>query len=56
MAAGLRLENEETLNRIYLEGDRVRYQPKNTQMDPIYVAAESVQVLGREIGVIRRMT
>ncbi len=56
VAAWLRLEEEATLKRFYIEGDRVRLQPENTQMDPIYVAAENVQVHGRVVGVIRRMT
>ncbi len=45
---------ETTLKRIYLEGSTVRLQPSNASMQPIVVPAESVQVQGRVIGVLRK--
>jgi repressor LexA len=45
---------ESTLKRIYLEGNTVRLQPSNASMEPIIVPAESVQVQGRVIGVLRK--
>lgn len=45
---------ETTLKRIYLEGDSVRLQPSNAAMQPIIVSAESVQIQGRVIGVLRK--
>jgi repressor LexA len=45
---------ETTLKRIYLEGDSVRLQPSNAAMQPIIVPADSVQVQGRVIGVLRK--
>ena len=42
-----------TLKRFYLENGRVRLQPANPAMDPIYVAADKVSVQGRVVGVIR---
>ena len=54
VAAWLPLEEEATLKRFYLEGDNVRLQPENVQMDPIILPADRVQVHGRVVGVIRR--
>jgi repressor LexA len=49
------VENSEaTLKRIYREGQNVRLQPSNAAMKPIIVAAKSVQVQGRVIGVLRK--
>lgn len=55
IAAWLPMEETATLKRFFLEGDQVRLQPENKQMDPIIVPADSVQVHGRVVGVIRRM-
>ena len=41
-----------TLKRFFKEADRVRLQPENPTMDPIY--ATNVEVKGRVIGVIRK--
>ncbi|MCA9636616.1 MAG: transcriptional repressor LexA [Myxococcales bacterium] len=52
------VEGEATVKRIYPEGDRVRLQPANATMRPIYVnRAEfrAVDVLGKVIGVYRRL-
>ena len=43
-----------TLKRLYHQGDQVRLQPANAQMEPIVVPAEAVRVQGRVIGVLRR--
>jgi len=40
-----------TLKRIYREKGRIRLQPANASMDPIYV--RNVEVQGRVIGVVR---
>jgi repressor LexA len=42
-----------TLKRFYKERDRVRLQPANGEMQPIY--ARDVQIQGKVIGVIRRL-
>jgi repressor LexA len=55
VAAWLPLEETATLKRFYLEGDTVRLQPENVQMDPIFVPAENVQIHGKVVGVIRRL-
>lgn len=46
-------DNAVTLKRFYREGPRVRLQPANVTMDPIYVEAANVRVEGRVIGVMR---
>ena len=53
--AWLRNEEEATLKRFYKEGERVRLQPANSQMEPIYVAADNVEVRGRVVGVMRML-
>jgi repressor LexA len=53
VAVWLKDERETTLKRFYLEGDRVRLQPANASMDPIYTAADNVEVQGRLVTVLR---
>ncbi|MBM4433904.1 MAG: transcriptional repressor LexA [Chloroflexi bacterium] len=43
-----------TLKRFYRERDRIRLQPANGQMQPIY--ARDVKIQGKVIGVIRRLS
>jgi repressor LexA len=53
------IENEATVKRIYREGDRIRLQPSNPRLSPIYVRSDEfreTQVLGVVIGVYRKMT
>lgn len=52
-AVWLKDANEVTLKKFYREGARVRLQPRNTTMAPIYHPAEDVQVQGRVMGSIR---
>ncbi len=54
VAAWLRDENEATLKRFYHEGDRVRLQPMNQSMEPIYTPAENVEVHGKVVTAIRQ--
>ena len=55
VAAWLKGENEATLKRFYLERRRVRLQPANEEMKPIYVNPQDVEIQGKVIGVIRKM-
>ena len=55
VAAWLQDREEATLKHFYLEGDQVRLVPANSQMAPITVAAASVAVKGRVVGVVRTM-
>jgi repressor LexA len=48
-------DNAVTLKRFYRDGGRVRLQPANVTMDPIYVDATKVHVQGRVVGVLRSM-
>jgi len=52
-AVRLKLEEETTLKRFYAEGPKVRLQPANTQMAPLIVQAENVEVLSRLVAVWR---
>ena len=54
VVAWLKNEGEATLKKFYLEGDRVRLQPANTQMSPIYSAANNVEIHGKVVAVLRR--
>lgn len=46
---------ETTLKRFYLEpGDRVRLQPANASMAPIYVSRAALQIQGKVLAVLRR--
>ena len=53
VAAWLNNEQEATLKRFYREGDRVRLQPANRTMDPIYTDAKNVKVQGKVIHIFR---
>ncbi len=54
VVAWLKTNEEATLKKFYLEGDRVRLQPANSQMDPIYCSAADVEVKGKVVSVIRK--
>ena len=53
VAAWLIKEEEATLKKYYLEGDRVRLQPANQAMEPIYTDADNVEVQGKVIAAFR---
>jgi repressor LexA len=46
---------ETTLKKVYHEGKRVRLQPANPTMDPIYAPADAVQIQGKVVLVIRQL-
>jgi repressor LexA len=46
---------EATLKRYFREKDRIRLQPANREMEPIYVRPEDVQIQGKVIALIRRV-
>jgi repressor LexA len=51
------IENEATCKRYYPEGDRIRFQPANARLKPIYVHRDQfreTQILGVVVGVYRR--
>ena len=47
-------DNGVTLKRFYRERDRIRLQPANPEMEPIY--ATELQVQGKVVGVIRKLS
>ena len=52
------IEDEATVKRFYPEGDRVRFQPSNPRLKPIYVRREDfreTQIIGVVVGVYRKM-
>jgi repressor LexA len=52
------IEGEATVKRYYPEGDRIRFQPANPSMRPIYVWAHEFRethILGIVIGIYRQM-
>ncbi len=55
VAVWLKGEKETTLKRFYLEGERVRLQPANPTMEPIYVHPSDVEIQGKVIAVIRKL-
>ncbi|MEE9400273.1 MAG: transcriptional repressor LexA [Dehalococcoidales bacterium] len=54
-AVWLKAEKEVTLKKVYIEADRIRLQPANRQMQPIYAEPGNVEVQGRVIAVIRQL-
>ncbi len=54
-AIWLKAEKEATLKKVYREPGRIRLQPANKQMKPIYVEPDNVEIQGRVIGVIRQL-
>ena len=55
VAVWLKQEKETTLKKFYAEGPRIRLQPANSQLEPIDVDANNVDVQGRVVGVIRSL-
>ena len=52
------IDDEATCKRYYPEGDRIRFQPANSTMEPIYVRRSdfrNTSLLGVVVGVYRRM-
>ena len=54
-AIWLKMEKEVTLKKFYAESGRIRLQPANSQMKPLYATPDNVEVQGRVITVIRRL-
>ena len=53
------IDEEATVKRVYFEGDRVRFQPSNPRMAPIYVRESdfrSTMILGVVVGVYRKLS
>ena len=56
VAVRLKDSNETTLKYYHFEGDRVRLQPANPTMDPIYVdSSQDLEIQGKVVLVIRQI-
>jgi repressor LexA len=55
VAVWLNERGETTLKHFYDEGERVRLQPANPTMGPIYVDKDKVEVQGKVLAVLRRV-
>jgi repressor LexA len=53
VAVWLKKEQEVTLKKFYREGNRVRLQPANETLPPIYTEASNVEIQGRVLSVFR---
>ncbi|CAN5539228.1 transcriptional repressor LexA [soil metagenome] len=53
VAVWLRDEKETTLKKLYREGDRIRLQPANVTMEPIFTAPDNVEIQGKLVTVVR---
>jgi len=54
-AIWLKAETEVTLKKVYREPGRIRLQPANSQMQPIYTEPDNVEIQGRVIAVFRQL-
>jgi repressor LexA len=54
-AVWLKSEKEVTLKKVYVESDKIRLQPANSQMLPFYTQPDNIEIQGRVIAVIRQM-
>lgn len=55
VAVWLNERGETTLKHFYDEGQRVRLQPANPTMDPIFIEKDKVQIQGKVLAVLRRV-
>lgn len=55
-AVWLKNEKTATLKKVFVTPDKVRLQPANSQMKPIYVEPANVEIQGKVIAVIRQLT
>jgi repressor LexA len=55
-AVWLKDKNETTLKRVYRENRRIRLQPANPTMKAFYEDARNVEIQGKVVLVVRRMT
>lgn len=56
VAVWLKEEQEVTLKRFFAETNRIRLEPANRQMKPIYTTPDNVEIQGRVVAVIRRIS
>ena len=49
------VDGETTVKRFFLEKNRVRLQPENSTMKPIYLERGEFQIIGKAMGVMRKL-
>lgn len=54
-ACWLKNEKEATLKKFYAENGRIRLQPANSTMKPIFTTPDNIEIQGRLIAVIRKV-
>jgi repressor LexA len=54
VAVWLKGEKEATLKKFYRERGRIRLQPANIEMEPVYAKPQNVEIQGKVIAVIRQ--
>ena len=54
-AVWLKAEKEATLKKVYVEPSRIRLQPANNRMPPIFTEPDNVEIQGRVVAVIRQL-
>lgn len=55
VAAWIEDKQEVTLKRVFHESNRIRLQPANSTMEPIYVNPDNLNIQGKVVGVIRKL-
>ncbi|MBI4215854.1 MAG: repressor LexA [Chloroflexi bacterium] len=55
-AVWLKLEKEVTLKRVYRERGFIRLQPANAAMKPLKIKADNLEIQGKVVGVIRKLS
>lgn len=51
----VRINNEEvTMKKFYIEKSGIRLQPANSEMEPIYITNEQIEILGIVTGILRQ--
>lgn len=54
-AVWLKTEKEATLKKVFREPNRIRLQPANSQMKPIFAKPDNIEIQGKVIAVIRKL-
>jgi repressor LexA len=55
VAVWLKDKQEVTLKKLFREQQMIRLQPSNSQMAPLYVNPNNIEVQGKVVGVIRKL-
>jgi repressor LexA len=56
VAVWLKDEQEVTLKRFYQEGDTICLQPANKLMEPIYQRPDNIEIQGKVVAVVRKLS